>query len=111
MTDDLVKRLRELTQCLNVDLAIGAEAADRIEEQDRIIVTTGKINIQLVDHTTKLIGRIWELEAALRLGVDMRDKQKAYFKRRFQDVLLDCKKAERDFDVSARAALGEKKDD
>ncbi len=32
MTDDLVKRLRELTQCLNVDLAIGAEAADRIEQ-------------------------------------------------------------------------------
>jgi hypothetical protein len=32
MTDDLVRRLRELTQCLNVDLAIGAEAARRIEE-------------------------------------------------------------------------------
>ena len=32
MSDDLVKRLRELTQCLNVDLAIGAEAADRIEQ-------------------------------------------------------------------------------
>jgi hypothetical protein len=54
--------------------------------------------------------RIEELEAALRLGVDMREKQKAYFKRRFQDVLLDCKKAERDFDVSALAALREKKD-
>ena len=55
--------------------------------------------------------RIEQLEAALRLGVDMREKQKAYFKRRFQDVLLDCKKAERDFDVAARAALGEKKDE
>jgi len=54
---------------------------------------------------------IEQLEEALRLGVDMREKQKAYFKRRFQDVLLDCKKAERDFDVSALAALGEKKDD
>ena len=32
MTDDLVKRLRELTQCLDVDLAIGAEAADCIEQ-------------------------------------------------------------------------------
>jgi hypothetical protein len=83
MTDDLVKRLRELTQCLDVDLAIGAEAAARIEQ----------------------------LEAALRFGVDMREKQKAYFKSYFQDLLLDCKKAERDFDVSALAALGEKKDD
>ena len=55
--------------------------------------------------------RIEQLEAVLRLGIDMREKQKAYFKRRFQDVLLDCKKAERDFDVSALAALGEKKDD
>ena len=55
--------------------------------------------------------RIEQLEAVLRLGVDMREKQKAYFKRRFQDVLLDCKKAERDFDVAALAALGEKKDD
>ncbi len=54
--------------------------------------------------------RIQKLEAALRLGVDMREKQKAYFKRRDQDVLLACKKAERDFDVSAIAVLGEKKD-
>ncbi len=50
-------------------------------------------------------------ERALRLGIDMREKQKAYFKRRFQDVLLDCKKAESAFDKAAIAALaGEKKD-
>jgi hypothetical protein len=54
--------------------------------------------------------RIEQLEAALRLGIDMREKQKAYFKRRFQDVLLDCKKAESAFDKAAIAALGEKKD-
>jgi molybdenum cofactor biosynthesis enzyme MoaA len=91
-TDDLVKRLREYCDgnfipCLVNDLMDAA--ANRIEAQDK---------------------RNKELEAALRLGVDMREKQKAYFKRRFQDVLLDCKKAERDFDVSALAALGEKKD-
>ena len=81
--DDLVKRLRGDDIC-DYDAVdeLCNEAADRIEQ----------------------------LEAALRLGVDMREKQKAYFKRRFQDVLLDCKKAERDFDVSALAALGEKKD-
>jgi hypothetical protein len=50
-------------------------------------------------------------ERALRLGVDMREKQRAYFKSYFQDLLLDCQKAERDFDVSALATLGEKKDD
>ena len=54
--------------------------------------------------------RIEQLEAALHLGIDMREKQKAYFKRRFQDVLLDCKKAESAFDKAAIAALGEKKD-
>jgi hypothetical protein len=46
-------------------------------------------------------------ERALRLGVDMREKQKAYFKRRFQDVLIDCKKAESSFDKAASLALGE----
>jgi len=50
-------------------------------------------------------------ERALRLGIDMREKQKAYFKRRFQDVLLDCKKAESAFDKAAIAALGGTKDD
>jgi len=55
--------------------------------------------------------RIETLEAALQLGIEMREKQKAYFKRRFQDVLLDCKKAEQDFDKAVRVALaGEKKD-
>jgi hypothetical protein len=83
MTDDLVKRLREKYDSDYDEYdELCQEAADRIEQ----------------------------LEAALRLGVDMREKQKAYFKRRFQDVLLDCKKSERDFDVSALAALGEKKD-
>jgi hypothetical protein len=37
----------------------------------------------------------------------MREKQKAYFKRRFQDVLIDCKKAESSFDKAASLALGE----
>jgi len=85
MTDDLVKRLREVGNkngLMYADYDTTIEAADRIEQ----------------------------LEAALRLGVDMRDKQKAYFKRRFQDVLLDCKKAESAFDKAAIAALGEKKD-
>lgn len=45
--------------------------------------------------------RIEELENVVCLGVEMREKQKAYFKRRFQDVLLDCKKAESAFDKAA----------
>lgn len=81
-TDDLVKRLRAEDPECGLRHSLAMEVADRIEQ----------------------------LQAALRLGVDMREKQKAYFKRRFQDVLLDCKKAERDFDVAALAALGEKKD-
>jgi hypothetical protein len=84
MNDDLVKRLREKYDSDYDEYdELCQEAADRIEA----------------------------LEAALRLGVDMRDKQKAYFKRRFQDVLLDCKKAEAAFDKVANVALGEKKDD
>ena len=86
MTDDLVKRLREY-----------ADYRATADDLSRCLFSAAD--------------RIEELEEALRLGVDMREKQKAYFKRRFQDVLLDCKKAERDFDVSALAALGEKKDE
>lgn len=86
MSDDLVKRLRDSCYLAfddnTNDYATAIEAADRIEQ----------------------------LEAALHLGIDMREKQKAYFKRRFQDVLLDCKKAESAFDKAAIAALGEKKD-
>ena len=84
MTDDLVKWLRKTAEdVLIIDMDKCAEAADRIET----------------------------LEAALQLGIEMREKQKAYFKRRFQDVLLDCKKAEQAFDKAVRAALaGEKKD-
>jgi len=94
VTDDLVKRLLDSAQAWDSQGECGLatlerEAAYCIKDQQK---------------------RIEQLEAALRLGVDMREKQKAYFKRRFQDVLLDCKKAERDFDVSALAALGEKKD-
>jgi len=85
---------------------------DRILENPAFVAA---VYVNERDHAADIIEdqqkRIEELEEALRLGVDMREKQKAYFKRRFQDVLLDCKKAERDFDVSALAALGEKKDD
>ena len=90
MTDDLVKRLRDFEQWM------------RNPEDQKFTLSS--------DLFDEVANRIDELEAALRLGVDMREKQKAYFKRRFQDVLLDCKKAERDFDVAARATLGEKKD-
>jgi len=95
MKDDLVKRLKRLS----------IEITDREKHpyrwSDEFIAM--KVN--------KAADRIEQLQAVLRLGVDMREKQKAYFKRRFQDVLLDCKKAERDFDVSALAALGDKKND
>ena len=86
MTDDLVKRLRKVEPDAPGERTRwyrnpdGPEAADRIEA----------------------------LEAALRLGIDMRDKQKAYFKDRSKENLIASKQAEAAFD---RAALGEKKDE
>jgi len=86
MTDDLVKRLRKVEPDAPGERTRwyrnpdGPEAADRIEA----------------------------LEAALRLGIDMREKQKAYFKDRSKENLIASKQAESAFD---RAALGEKKDD
>jgi len=85
MTDDLVKRLRD----------------------------TGEGDMYLAPYTTKVLidtaaDRIEALEAALRLGVDMREKQKTYFKDRSKENLIASKQAETAFD---RAALGEKKDD
>jgi hypothetical protein len=80
--DDLVSRLREHAEQFGVSHVpnICDAAADRIEA----------------------------LEAALRLGIDMRDKQKAYFKDRSKENLIASKQAEAAFD---RAALGEKKDE
>jgi len=67
-TDDLVKRLRN--HCFSTDwqvaVANAREAADRIEEQDRLIVTTGKINIHLMECAMEQKLRIGKLEAALR---------------------------------------------
>ena len=82
MTDDLVKRLRDYAEQWKVSTFpnIADEAADRIEA----------------------------LEKALRLGVDMREKQKTYFKDRSKENLIASKQAETAFD---RAALGGKKDD
>ena len=85
MTDDLVKRLLD----------------------------TGEGDMYLAPYTTKVLidtaaDRIEALEAALRLGVDMREKQKTYFKDRSKENLIASKQAETAFD---RAALGEKKDD
>jgi hypothetical protein len=80
MTDDLVKRLREVKDWWREPGRTAEQAADRIEE----------------------------LEAVLRLGVDMREKQKTYFKDRSKENLIASKQAETAFD---RAALGEKKDD
>ena len=80
MTDDLVKRLREVKDWWREPGRTAEQAADRIEA----------------------------LEKALRLGVDMREKQKTYFKDRSKENLIASKQAETAFD---RAALGEKKDD
>jgi len=80
MTDDLVKRLREVKDWWREPGRTAEQATDRIEE----------------------------LEAVLRLGVDMREKQKTYFKDRSKENLIASKQAETAFD---RAALGEKKDD
>ena len=93
--DDLVKRL-----------LIAADRADTVFDPD--FALPWREATACIEQQKK---RIEELEAALHLGIDMREKQKAYFKRRFQDVLLDCKKAESAFDKAAIAALGEKKDD
>lgn len=46
-------------------------------------------------------------ERALRLGVDMREKQKAYFKDRSKENLVASKQAESSFDRAASLALGE----
>jgi hypothetical protein len=62
MTDDLLKRLRELTQCLNVDLAIGAEAADRIEKLEAALREISRLTDY--DGTANLIGHM--ARAALR---------------------------------------------
>ena len=52
---------------------------------------------------SKAADRIEELEAALKLAIEMRAQQNLYFKDRTKDALIDSKMAEAAFD---RAALG-----
>ncbi|WP_445505044.1 hypothetical protein [Microvirga sp. G4-2] len=47
------------------------------------------------------------LEAAVRLGVAMRQAQAAYFKDRTRENLIASKVAEKEFDTAARVALEE----
>lgn len=49
--------------------------------------------------------RIAELEHALRIGIEMRNAQKAYFKDRTQHQLMASKVAEKAFDTAAKSAL------
>ncbi len=79
MTDDLVKRLREVKDWWREPGRTAEQAADRIEA----------------------------LEAALRKGQYMRQRQKQYFKDRTRDNLVGSKQAEAAFD---RALAGEKKE-
>lgn len=51
---------------------------------------------------------IERLRDAVRLGVEARQAQRAYFKDRTQSNLVASKQAEAAFDKAARAALGEK---
>ena len=80
MSDDLVKRLRNRAdRCMKYGYEEHAktdtEAAERIEE----------------------------LQAALEEAVEMRALQKAYFKERKKDALIDSKLAETAFDRAAQA--------
>ena len=79
MTDDLVKRLREVKDWWREPGRTAEQATDRIEA----------------------------LEAALRKGQYMRQRQKQYFKDRTRDNLVGSKQAEAAFD---RALAGEKKE-
>lgn len=49
--------------------------------------------------------RMTKLESTVRIGVDMRAKQTAYFKDRSRDNLIASKQAESAFDTAAREAL------
>jgi hypothetical protein len=78
MTDDLVTRLEDYEGSYakaDGDSSITLEAAARIEE----------------------------LQAALEVAVEMRALQKAYFKSRKKDALIDSKLAETAFDRAAQA--------
>ena len=50
-----------------------------------------------------------KLKAALRSGVEMRRRQKVYFKERTSERLVESKQSEASFDRLAAEALGEKK--
>jgi len=46
-----------------------------------------------------------KMRLVIKMGVTMRDKQKAYFKTRDRDALVASKEAERLFDIAAAEAV------
>lgn len=98
MTDDLVKRLRTRSLAFADDL--DADAADRIEEQDKLIATTGRINVELIQMVS-------ELQTALREISDHHIEGVIPEGHSFQSWTLQNYST---LKQTARAALGEKKD-
>jgi hypothetical protein len=81
-------------------VAVGEEVSDELVPRLRKIAT------QTDDSTaTEAADRIEELEAVVRLGVEMRRRQRFYFKERSQPALIASKKAEMTFDEDARIVL------
>lgn len=78
MSDDLVKRLRDLAQAKHDDLSIGDEAAARIAELEATLQKKGcardQNTTQFCAEAAALQARVVELEGALdQLLDDMRD--------------------------------------
>jgi len=115
MTDDLVTRLRYGTEQRN-DTSLRElclESADEIErlrackplpEGDALIDELKQEILRLlrhIDHLEFIIKDIERLRAVVQAGVDMRHRQKAYFKTRSKEALIASKQAEAAFDKAA----------
>jgi hypothetical protein len=108
MSENLVQRLRDHGQLDNWGLR--EEAADQLEELRATLAARDKpleIPTWDNDEVPALNTRILQLETALAIGVDMRAKQRRYFKDRTQENLAASKQAEKAFDNAARQALGD----
>jgi len=101
VTDDLVKRLREVKDWWREPGRTAEQAADRIEKLSRLFDITVNLNSDLTEKIRQQKDRIEKLEATLR----------EIASGKYSNVVFTTYPPQDPAVVKARLALGEKKDD
>ena len=83
-------------------LTMTKEIVERLKERSIHENVTGpELSLSAADHIEFLSNKIDRLEKVIRSAVNMRAQQRAYFKNKTKNALVEAKKAESSFDKMA----------